>query len=233
MRLEFILINIQYLNKVNEIDECEKLYFEADKLNKEKIIKDNRINAIISEEAGKYFFRLEKYSQALENFKDAYKSYQDSGSARVNEILKLLILCFILQRNDEVIIDTEESKRYPHDKLLANMVELKEAFDKLDIKRINFIIKQNLIKEESDFLIIDNINNIVRNLRINYLLKKLGLFRNIALATIEKEMELDSNTLKCLIYQLSCLGTIDVKNILCTFNECFIISKKHSVLFSV
>lgn len=212
MRLEFIIINIQYLNKVNEIDECEKLYFEADKLNKEKIIKDNRINAIISEEAGKYFFRLEKYAQALENFKDAYKSYQDSGSARANEILKLLILCFMLQRNDEVIIDTEESKRYPDDKLLANMVELKEAFDRLDIKKINFIVMRKLALEENDFLIKDNLNDIIRNLRINYLLKKLALYANISLATIEKEMELDCNTLKCLVNQLSSIGSIDVTN---------------------
>jgi COP9 signalosome complex subunit 2 len=210
MRLEFIIINIQYLNKINEIDECERLYFEADQLNKEKIIKDNRINAIISEEAGKYYFRLEKYAQALENFKDAYKSYQDSGSSRTNVILKILVLCFILQRNDEVIIDTEESKRYPDDKLLLNMVELKEAYDKLEIKKINRIIKEKLITEETDFIIKDNINDIVRNLRINYLLKKLGLYSNIALITIEKEMELDNNTLKCLINQLCSLGSIDV-----------------------
>jgi len=210
MRLEFIIINIQYLNKINEIDECERLYFEADQLNKEKIIKDNRINAIISEEAGKFYFRLEKYALALENFKDAYKSYQDSGSSRTNVVLKLLVLCFILQRNDEVIIDTEESKRYPNDKLLLNMVELKEAFDKLDIKKINRIIKEKLITQETDFIIMDNINDIVRNLRINYLLKKLGLYKNIALSTIEKEMELDNNTLKCLVNQLCSMGSIDV-----------------------
>lgn len=210
MRLEFIIINIQYLNKINEIDECERLYFEADKLNKEKMIKDNRINAIISEEAGKYFFRLEKYAQALESFKDAYKSYQDSGSSRTNVILKLLILCFVLQRNDEVIIDIEESKRYPNDKLLFNMVELIEAFDKLDIRKINFIINEKIINEENDFIVKDNINDIIRNLRINYLMKKLKLYRNISLSTIEKEMELDSKTLKCLINQLCNMGAMDV-----------------------
>lgn len=211
MRLEFIIINIQYLNKINDTDECEKLYFEADQLNKEKIIKDNRINGIISEEAGKYFFRLEKYSQALENFKDAYKSYQDSGNSRTNIILKYLILCFILQRNEEVIIDTEEAKKYPEDYLLLSMVDLKEAFDKLDIKKINFIIKETLSKGEKDFLIRDNINDIIRNLRINYLMKKLRLYRNISINTLEKDMDLDNNTVKCLVFQLSNMGLSDVK----------------------
>jgi len=211
IRLELIIINIQYLNKINEIDECEKLYFEADKLNKEKTINDNRINAIIAEEAGKYNFRLEKYSQALENFKDAYKFYQDSGSFRNNIILKYIVLSFILQRNEDAIIDTEEAKKYPDDTMLYNVVELKNAFDRLDIKKINLILKEQLFKDSNDFLIRDNFVDIVRNIRVNYLLKKLGLYRNISLVTIEKDMELDNCTINSLINQISHIGLIEVK----------------------
>jgi len=224
MRLEFIIINIQYLNKINDTDECEKLYLEAEKLNKEKIIKDNRINGIISEEAAKYNFRLEKYSEALEHFKDAFKSYQDSGNSRSNVILRFLILCYILQRIEEVIIDTEEAKKYPGDKLLSDIVELKDAFDKLDIKKINLIIKEKLLREESEYLIKDNIKDIIRNLRINYLIKKLRLYANISISTLEKDMDLDSNSIKCLVFQLNNLGSIDVSffillNIFHNFNN--------------
>lgn len=221
IRLELIIINIQYLNKINEIDECEKLYFEADKLNKEKTINDNRINAIIAEEAGKYNFRLEKYSQALENFKDAYKFYQESGSFRNNIILKYIVLCFILQRNEDAIIDTEEAKKYPDDKMLYYVVELKNAFDRLDIKKINLIIRERLFKDYNDFLIRDNLLDILRNLRVNYLLKKLRLYRYISLGSIEKDMELDNTTINSLINQISHMGLIEVNYCYIKFFENF------------
>jgi COP9 signalosome complex subunit 2 len=201
MRLEFIILNIQYLNKVNDTDACESLYFEADKLNKEKTIKDNNINGIISEEAGKYNFRLERYSIALENFKDAYKSFEDSGNPRTNKILKMIILCYILQRNEENFIDIEEAKKFPNDISLNLMIELKEYYEKIDIKKINFLLEK-IKQEENDFIIRDNIDDIIRNMRINYLIKKLKIFKKISITYLEKEMELDERILKGLLNQL-------------------------------
>ena len=210
MRLEFIIIDIQYLNKINEFDECERLYFEADKLNKEKVIKDNRINAILSEEGGKYLMRQEKYEEALENFKDAFKSYQDSGDTRTNIILKYKILCYILQRNQEHVIDTEESNLFPDDVLLGYMLDLKKAYDQLDIKKINFILNNKILKEEKDRNILDNFNDIIRNIRINYLCKKLKLYKNISIETIQKDMEIDFNSVICLLNQICNVGLLNV-----------------------
>lgn len=210
MRLEFILIYIQYLNKVNDIDECEKLYFEADKINQEKIIKDNRINAIIAEEAGKYYFRREVYSLALEKFKDAYRSYQDSANTKSNIILKYIIYCFLLQKSEEAIIDTEEVKRFPNDKMLQYLVEFKDSCQKLDMKKFNFILHQKIIPEESDFLIKDNFPEIVRNLRVNYLIKKLKLYKKISIETLQKDMDLDRNNIYSLVNIAHNSGLINV-----------------------
>lgn len=210
MKLEFIILKIQYLNKINEVDICESLYFEADRLNKEMAIKDNNISGIISEEAGKYNFRLEKYSIALEDFKDTYKSYEDSGNPRMGKILKMIILCFILQRNEENFIDTEEAKKFPNDFSLGLMVELKENYENVDIKKINFLLEK-IKNEEKDFIIKDNINDVIRNLRINFLIKKLKIFKKISIFYLQKEMEIDEKVLKCLLNELYNTGLLEVK----------------------
>jgi COP9 signalosome complex subunit 2 len=216
MKLEFIILNIQYLNKVNNIDACESLYFEADKLNKEKTIKDNNINGIISEEGGKYNFRLERYSIALENFKDAYKSYEDSGNPRKNKILKMINLCYILQRNQENFIDTEEAKKFPNDTCLNLIIELKEYYEKIEIKNINILIEK-IKKEENDFIIKDNIDDIIRNIRINYLIKKFKIFKRISIGYLEKEMQLNQNILYGLLNILYENKLVNVNNFLIYF----------------
>lgn len=111
IRLELLVLKIQYCNIKKLVKESKRLYIEANKLNEHKVISDNRLSAIINEEGGKLFMSQKDYDQALENFKAAFYNYQAAGNIRAKTLLKYAILTSIISRTRKNIVSPEEAKQ--------------------------------------------------------------------------------------------------------------------------
>lgn len=121
----------------------------------------------------------------------------------------MIILCYILQKNQENFIDIEEAKKYPNEISLNLFVELMDFCEKIDIKKINFMLEK--IKNiEKDYIIKDNFNEISRNLRINFLVKKLKIFRKVSFDYLVKEMESNRGEINGMINQIYETGLLQV-----------------------
>lgn len=186
IKLELLVMKIQYCNIIKNTRESKKLYIEALRLNQNQIINDTRLSAIINEEGGKLHMRQKEYDLALEKFKSAFYEYQHGGnSQRAMVLLKYAILSSIISRNRNNIVSPEEAKPYNDDKLMA-MLELQAAYEEMDITHINKVWNNKISKVEDDTFILENLNEILHNIRFNYICGKLKAYKTCTFSTLER-----------------------------------------------
>jgi hypothetical protein len=190
-RLELLVMKIQYCNLINNPKECRKLYLEAFELNKDQIINDSRLSAIINEEGGKLHLKAKEYDLALEKFKSAFHNYEQSGNSRAVTLLKYAILSMIITRNKKNIISPDEAKPYLSDSKLKSMLDLLSAYEEMDITKINYIWTERISKNEDDTFILDNLNEILHNIRYNYICNKLKAFKICKFVSLEKVSDIN------------------------------------------
>ena len=176
MKLEFIVMEIDLKRIKNDKFSIKTLYLEAKELLKVQTFEDKRLSGIINEEGGKIDLRQKEYDKALEKFTLSFHNYKDCGDANAINAFKYSILASLMARNKTIIISTEESKKYENDENLMNVVKLFKAFENLDIEQINQIWNSEINKKEKDNFIKENLNEIIYNIRLNYLINKLKAY---------------------------------------------------------
>ena len=186
IKLELLVMKIQYCNLTKNSKESKRLYVEAYKINQDKIIADTRLSAIINEEGGKMHLRQKEYDLALEKFKSAFYNYQDAGNIRAKILIKYAILSSIICRNKKNIVSPDEAKHYENDPKLNAMLELQAAYEQMDINMINKIWNEKISKIEDDNFILENLNEILHNIRFNYICGKLSAYKICSFSTLEK-----------------------------------------------
>jgi COP9 signalosome complex subunit 2 len=185
IRLELIVMKIQFCNLEKNLKESKLLYLDALRLNQDLTV-DARLSAIINEEGGKLHLRQKEYDLALEKFKTSFHEYQNSGNSRAVVLLKYATLSAIIARNRKNIVSEEETTPYLNDVKFKAMKDLLSAYEEMDINKINDIWSERVSKIEDDGFIIENLNEILHNIRMNYICEKLKAYRKCTLSTLEK-----------------------------------------------
>lgn len=203
-KLEFLVIKIQYCNSIKMTNEAKNLYFEADKLNKDKVIMDNSLSSIINEQGGRLYMMQKNYEKALEKFKMAFYNYQDCGNHEKAKIMmKYSILNSIIARNNISVVSNEEAKFYLNDPQLNSLLDLKKAYESANINLINEIWNEKIKKTETDEFIINQLNEILHEIRFNYIKMKLSAYRICRFDTIRKELGVDNEYLVSILLEIS------------------------------
>jgi hypothetical protein len=186
-KLELLVMKIQYCNYKKMDKDCRSVYYEALELNKEMIIEEYKLSAIIYEEGGKINLRQKNFEKALENFKNSFSNYQKSGEiSKSKMIMKYEILCCMISRSKTSLFSREEAKPYMDDLGLLSLVDLHEAFEQMNITNINNIWNERILKYENDEFILENLNEILHNIRFNYICQKLNAYKICKFETLEK-----------------------------------------------
>ena len=77
-------------------------------------ISDERLNAIIDEEGGKFFVGQRKYGKALDKFKLAFAGYKNSGNVNASKrLLKFALLAGIITK-EKNYANLDEVKKYKY-----------------------------------------------------------------------------------------------------------------------
>jgi len=150
---------------------------------------------------GNCFMSQRDYDKALEKFKAAFFNYQESGNLRAKTLLKYAYLTSIISRSRS-IVSYEEAKHYEGDMQLQAMIELQIAYEDNDINQINYIWNEKISKKEDDPFIIENLNEILHNIRFNYICAKLKAYKKCKFETLEKELSIDRGYLTSLLFEI-------------------------------
>ena len=211
IKLELLVIEIDICKVKNDLSKIKELYLEAKTLMKDQIFYDKRLSAVINEEGGKIDLRQKEYDKALQKFKVAFYNYKDSGEIQAETVLKYAFLASLITRDKSIIVSPEEAKIYQNDKSLISMVKLYEAYESLDINLINSIWNNEIKKNEKDPFIIEKLNEILYNIRLNFVINKLKAYNICKFDTIANELGIKKKELIPMVMKIAKNGYSNIK----------------------
>ena len=196
IKLELIIMKMQIFKHEGNTIDIKSLYLDAQKLMVDQVFEDKFLTGIINEEGGKISMRQKEFDKALEKFKFAFHSYRDTGSEEeAVTTLKYAFIVSLLVLDSSIIVTKEEANLYSKHESLMKLVSLFDAYNGLDIQKMMEIWKKDIVAKEKDKFIQENKEDILYNIRINYVVRKLKAFKNCKFDVIEKEIGVTNDEL--------------------------------------
>ena len=204
IKLELIIMKMQIFKHEGNTIDIKSLYLDAQKLMVDQVFEDKFLTGIINEEGGKLLMRQKDFDKALEKFKFAFHSYRDTGSEEeAVTTLKYAFIVSLLVLDSSIIVTKEEANLYKKHESLMKLVSLFDAYNALDIQKTMDIWKKEILTKEKDKFILENKEDILYNMRINYVVRKLKAFKNCKFEVIEREIGVNNDELLGMVMNIA------------------------------
>lgn len=128
----------------------------------------------------------ENWEAAQVDFFQAFRSYDEAGSPLRIQVLKYLVLAHMLTGNDVNPFDSQETKPYREDPNIIAMTSLVDAYQRRDIQEAERIVEENHATLTEDEFISEFIADVLKELRIQYLIDVVRPYGSIQLATLSR-----------------------------------------------
>lgn len=212
--LEIYALEIQMYTAQKNNKKLKALYEQS--LHIKSAIPHPLIMGVIRECGGKMHLREEEYDNAATDFFEAFKNYDESGSGRRITCLKYLVLAYMLMKSDINPFDSQEAKPYKNDRDILAMTNLVSAYQNNDISDFERILKTNRSNIMDDPFIREHIEDLLKNIRTQVLVKLIKPYTRIHIPFISKELNIDTNEVESLLVQCildnTVQGRIDQEN---------------------
>ncbi|EDQ90741.1 uncharacterized protein MONBRDRAFT_16111 [Monosiga brevicollis MX1] len=182
---------------------------------------------IIRECGGKMHLREELWTRAYEDFFEAFKSYDESGSPKKITCLKYLVLANMLMKSDVDPFDAQESKPYRNNSQIEAMTSLVSAYQAGDIKGFEKILRQNKSTIMNDPFISDYIQDLLTNVRTKVIVELVRPYTNIRLDFIAERLAIDRSQVEELIVE--CLLDKSIRGQIDQLRGILILSQEQAV----
>ncbi|KAJ2940700.1 hypothetical protein O0L34_g14809 [Tuta absoluta] len=212
--LEIYALEIQMYTAQKNNKKLKALYEQS--LHIKSAIPHPLIMGVIRECGGKMHLREGEFEKAHTDFFEAFKNYDESGSPRRTTCLKYLVLANMLMKSGINPFDSQEAKPYKNDPEILAMTNLVSAYQNNDINEFESILKHNRNNIMDDPFIREHIEDLLRNIRTQVLIKLIGPYTRIHIPFISKELNIDEkeveNLLVTCILDNTISGRIDQVN---------------------
>ncbi|KAH7962665.1 hypothetical protein HPB52_017378 [Rhipicephalus sanguineus] len=144
------------------------------------------------------------------------KMHLREADPRRTTCLKYLVLANMLMKSGINPFDSQEAKPYKNDPEILAMTNLVSAYQNNDISEFELILKTNRRNIMDDPFIREHIEDLLRNIRTQVLIKLITPYTRIHIPFISKELNIDSSEVENLL--VSCIldsmiqGRIDQVN---------------------
>lgn len=212
--LEIYALEIQMYTAQKNNKKLKTLYEQS--LHIKSAIPHPLIMGVIRECGGKMHLREGEYEKAHTDFFEAFKNYDESGSPRRTTCLKYLVLANMLMKSGINPFDSQETKPYKNDPEILAMTNLVSSYQNNDINEFEKILKTNRRNIMEDPFIREHIEDLLRNIRTQVLIKLIKPYTRIHIPFISKELNIDPTEVENLL--VSCIldsainGRIDQVN---------------------
>nr|CAG4643137.1 EOG090X04DO [Ilyocryptus agilis] len=219
--LEIYALEIQMYTAQKNNKKLKALYEQS--LHIKSAIPHPLIMGVIRECGGKMHLREGEFEKAHTDFFEAFKNYDESGSPRRTTCLKYLVLANMLMKSGINPFDSQEAKPYKNDPEILAMTNLVSAYQNNDICEFEKILRQNHRNIMDDPFIREHIEDLLRNIRTQVLIKLIRPYTRIHIPSISKELNVDVNEVESLL--VACIldntiqGRIDQVNQVLELNQ--------------
>jgi len=198
--VDIYALEIQMYTATKDNKKLKELYHKA--LEIRSAIPHPRIMGVIREWGGKMNMREKEWEKAHTDFFEAFKNYDEAGSPRRIQCLKYLVLANMLMLSEINPFDSTEAKPYKNDSEIVAMNSLVSAYEKNDIKAFEKILKDNKKTIMDDTFMRDYIDDLLRNIRTQVLLKILTPYTKIRVAFLSSELNITAKEVEDLMVSL-------------------------------
>jgi len=152
---------------------------------------------------------LREWEMARNDFFDAFKNYDEAGISRRIHCLKYLILSNMLMNSDISPFDSQEAKPYKNDPEILAMTNLLSAYMNNEIREFEKVLKQHSASVMGDAFIKLYLDDLLKNIRTQVLLRVIRPYTRIRLSFIATELNIPLNEVEDLLVSLILDGHID------------------------
>jgi len=131
---------------------------------------------VIRECGGKMHMAQREWEKARNDFFEAFKNYDEAGGQRRVQCLKYLVLASMLTNSDINPFDSQEAKPYKNDVEVVAMTNLVDAYNRNEIRTFEKLLKQNSRSVMGDAFIRAYIEDLLKNIRTQVLLKVVAVW---------------------------------------------------------
>ncbi|KAL3611035.1 hypothetical protein D5086_002055 [Populus alba] len=205
--LEVYAIEIQMYTETKNNKKLKQLYQKA--LAIKSAIPHPRIMGIIRECGGKMHMAERQWAEAATDFFEAFKNYDEAGNQRRIQCLKYLVLANMLMESEVNPFDGQEAKPYKNDPEILAMTNLIAAYQRNEILEFEKILKSNRRTIMDDPFIRNYIEDLLKNVRTQVLLKLIKPYTRIRIPFISKELNVPEKDVEQLLVSLILDNRID------------------------
>jgi len=198
--VDIYALEIQMYTATKNNKKLKELYHKA--LEIKSAIPHPRIMGIIRECGGKMHMREKEWEKAHTDFFEAFKNYDEAGSPRRIQCLKYLVLANMLMLSTINPFDSTEAKPYKNDAEIMAMTNLVSAYEKSDIKAFEKVLKENKKTIMDDPFMRDYIDDLLKNIRTQVLLKMLTPYTKIRIPFLAAELNISAKEVEELMIGL-------------------------------
>ncbi|KAH1194468.1 COP9 signalosome complex subunit 2 [Glycine max] len=198
--LEVYAIEIQMYTEMKNNKKLKQLYQKA--LTIKSAIPHPRIMGIIHECGGKMHMAERQWAEAATDFFEAFKNYDEAGNHRRIQCLKYLVLANMLMESEVNPFDGQEAKPYKNDPEILAMTNLIAAYQRNEILEFEKILKSNRRTIMDDPFIRNYIEDLLKNIRTQVLLKLIKPYTRIRIPFISKELNVPEHDVEQLLVSL-------------------------------
>ena len=205
--LEVYALEIQMHTATKNTKKLKSLYSRA--LAIKSAIPHPKIMGVIRECGGKMHMTQREWEKARNDFFEAFKNYDEAGVQRRIQCLKYLVLANMLMNSDINPFDSQEAKPYKNDPEIVAMTNLVSAYMRNEIRTFEKLLKQNSRTVMGDAFIRAYIEDLLKNIRTQVLLKVVQPYTRISIGFIATELNISAAEVEQLLVTLILDGQID------------------------
>ncbi|KAK9824575.1 hypothetical protein WJX72_011432 [[Myrmecia] bisecta] len=198
--LEVYALEIQMYTEQTNTKKLKELYTKA--LTIKSAIPHPRIMGIIRECGGKMHMHERIWSEAATDFFEAFKNYDEAGERRRIQCLKYLVLAYMLMESQVDPFDAQEAKPYKTDAEVQAMTGLVDAYQRNDISSFEKILRTNRQTIYDDPFIRNYIDDLLKNIRTQVVLKLIEPYTRIRIPFVSKELNIPEKDVEQLLISL-------------------------------
>ncbi|KAK4687770.1 COP9 signalosome complex subunit 2, partial [Tremellales sp. Uapishka_1] len=207
--LELYAIEIQMFSDLKETRKLKEIYNAS--MQVKNAIPHPRIMGVIRECGGKMWMMEKAWDKASTDLFESFRQYDESGSPQRIQVLKYLVLTYMLMGSEINPFDSQETKPYKNDSQIIAMTSLVSAYQMRDVQEAEKILKANRATISNDPFIRYFIDDLLRSLRTQYIIDLIRPYTRMELDFLATALNVARSEVESLVVSLILDGKIKGK----------------------
>ncbi|PVF99848.1 PCI-domain-containing protein [Serendipita vermifera] len=204
---EIYALEIQMYNETKNYKKLKEIYYASGQVT--SAISHPRVVGVIKECGGKMWMREKQWEKASEDFFSSFHNYDEAGSPQRIQVLKYLVLAYLLMGSEIDPFDSQETKPYKNNPDIKAVTDLVGAYQRREVHEAEKILRENQSTFMDDPFIKSYIGDLLRALRTQYLIALIKPYTRLDLSFLARQLNIEKPEVEEILIGLILEGKVE------------------------